>query len=102
MSVPLNHDHSLGELVNRSRGHKPELPPGHGPHSTHRGKIPVSVNARKDSIEIHHLMPISELQGLMVSNHPKRDYAALMLMDKGKRRDFLQIISRVLIKVDRR
>jgi hypothetical protein len=23
-----------------------------------RGKIPVSVNARKDSIEIHHLMPI--------------------------------------------
>jgi 5-methylcytosine-specific restriction protein A len=31
----------------------------------------------KDFIEIHHLVPISELQGLMVSNHPERDYAAL-------------------------
>jgi 5-methylcytosine-specific restriction protein A len=31
----------------------------------------------KDFIEIHHLVPISELQGLMVSSHPERDYAAL-------------------------
>jgi 5-methylcytosine-specific restriction protein A len=31
----------------------------------------------KGFIEIHHLVPISELQGLMVSSHPERDYAAL-------------------------
>ena len=31
----------------------------------------------KDFIEIHHLVPISELRGLMVSSHPERDYAAL-------------------------
>jgi 5-methylcytosine-specific restriction enzyme A len=31
----------------------------------------------KDFIEIRHLVPISELQGLMVSSHPERDYAAL-------------------------
>jgi 5-methylcytosine-specific restriction protein A len=30
----------------------------------------------KDFIEIRHLVPISELQGLMVSSHPERDYAA--------------------------
>ena len=31
----------------------------------------------KDFIEIHHLVPISELRGLMVSSHPERDYAAI-------------------------
>jgi 5-methylcytosine-specific restriction protein A len=31
----------------------------------------------KDFIEIHHLVPISELQGLIVSTHPEHDYAAL-------------------------
>jgi len=31
----------------------------------------------KDFIEIHHLVPISELRGLMVSSHPEHDYAAL-------------------------
>ena len=31
----------------------------------------------KDFIEIHHLVPISELKGLVVSSHPERDYAAL-------------------------
>ena len=38
--------------------------------------LPISESGSEDFIEIHHLVPISELRGLMVSSHPEHDYAA--------------------------
>jgi hypothetical protein len=40
-------------------------------------RLPISESGSEDFIEIHHLMPISELRGLMVRATPERDYAAL-------------------------
>jgi hypothetical protein len=40
-------------------------------------RLPISETGSEDFIEIHHLVPISEFQGLMVSSRPERDYAAL-------------------------
>ena len=40
-------------------------------------RLPISASGSEDIVESYHLVPISELQGLMVSSHPERDYAAL-------------------------
>jgi len=37
----------------------------------------LTLTGSEDFIEIHHLVPISEFQGWMVSSHLERDYAAL-------------------------
>jgi predicted HNH restriction endonuclease len=40
-------------------------------------RLPISASGSEDFIASHQLVPISELQGLMVSSHPERDCAAL-------------------------